>query len=116
MEIKEEKEKRLAPVISAKGVCFDLERTPYTLELKDFGMILHFSSKVFREKFKRTFTEEYIIARNIELNIKNRTRNVLYDNIIPIILYEKLETRGVYIEYQDKVIRAGTNIKINIEV
>lgn len=93
-------------MVTANGICLDLKESEYKI-LKS-GLLFHFSSKLYLEKFRNN-VNKYIAEESIKLRNKYKM-NANYELYLAISYYKKIEKRGFYI-YDDimkKEIKADT--------
>lgn len=93
-------------MVTANGICLDLKESEYKI-LKS-GLLFHFSSKLYLEKFRNN-VDKYIAEESIKLRNKYKM-NANYELYLAISYYKKIEKRGFYI-YDDimkKEIKADT--------
>lgn len=80
--------------ISPNGVCYDLSRSPYTAQYKDFTFA--FSTPRNKRKF-----EDNVMAR-VEWLEDSLTRRFHFHVSLPMLaafqLYDQIEKRGFYVE------------------
>lgn len=80
--------------LSNHGVCYELERSPYTYTYMDW--VFHFSSIYHKDKFVRGLTKKVLWLND---SMSNRFHvQVEFAELAAIQWYQQCETRGFYIK------------------
>lgn len=93
--------------ISRRGIYYNLEISPYCFYIE--YITFYFSSKLHMKKFLDRF-EDY--CKCFRETFHQRTK-IHYDNyqLIALLLYEKIETRGFYIEMKGEKYTCPNSLK-----
>jgi hypothetical protein len=84
----------------ANIVCYDLDDSPFFLELNEFAF--YFSSKFYMDKFMRTYPE-YLRTETLKLSVKYKMI-VNADEMLLLSLYKMIEKRGFKVKYKGDVL------------
>ena len=79
----------------------DINESNYKLEYDK--LTFYFSSKFYQEKFIKEYSE-FIKNETLKLQLKYKC-NVMFDEIILLFLYKKIEKRGFRVLYNNKEIK-----------
>ncbi len=83
--------------LTAQGVCYDLEETPYVWEWR--GVLWHFSSAPHMSKFRREVRKRELWL--IDSLTRRFGASMHLEIVADIQLYIQVETRGFYIVTND---------------
>ena len=97
-------------MITKRGIYYDLNDRTYTLKVE--GLTFYFSSDFYRMKFAESFVK-YIESETLKLKVKYSC-NINATKMLLLKLYQKIETRGFKVVYEDKDIEE-INLIVNIE-
>lgn len=91
--------------LTRRGVCYDLEKSPYQIELwyGDKLIIFSFSSANNKERFKTKLLDH---RKKLEKSLTNRFKIIItFDILADLILYKNVEKRGFYLCYDGEVFK-----------
>lgn len=82
-------------------IYYNLDESDYTFRYDEF--IFYFSSQFYKEKFIKEYTN-YIKEETMKLKLKFKCE-LVFDYIILILLYKKIEKRGFKVMYNGHKLR-----------
>lgn len=89
--------------LTRRGICYNLEKSPYTTTLAygDKLIIFYFSSTRYKEKFD----SELDAARDtLHESLSNRFKiDICFSFLSDLILYRRIEKRGFHVFYDGEV-------------
>lgn len=85
-------------MITKRGIYYDLNDSTYTLKVE--GLTFYFSSEFYRMKFAESFVK-YIESETLKLKVKYSC-NINATKMLLLKLYQKIETRGFKVVYNNK--------------
>lgn len=95
---------------TARGIYYNLEESQYRSQKGD--LILYFSSKFYKDKYDEE-VESYVNQETLKHKIKY-DQNILFDSLLYIAFYKKIEKRGFKVLYKNKRIDPNQLIHVSM--